>query len=89
MCHSSFDPLQTRNDNANDVDSDIELILSLVQSVSSEKGKQRIFSDTRMQGRLFDATEAAQMEERMIMSIVRNAAPYFVRGRLYSLFDTF
>jgi hypothetical protein len=28
---------------------------------------------------LFDATEAAQMEERMIMSIVRNAAPYFVR----------
>jgi hypothetical protein len=29
---------------------------------------------------LFDATEAAQMEEQMIMSIVRNAAPYFVRA---------
>jgi hypothetical protein len=27
---------------------------------------------------LFDATEAAQMEERVIMTIVRNAAPYFV-----------
>jgi hypothetical protein len=30
--------------------------------------------------RLFDATEVAQMEDRMIMSIAREAAPYFVRG---------
>jgi hypothetical protein len=36
--------------------------------------------DCRQLCRLFDATEAAQMEERLIMSIVRNAAPYFVRA---------
>jgi hypothetical protein len=29
--------------------------------------------------RLFDATEVAQMEDRMIMAITREAAPYFVR----------
>jgi hypothetical protein len=28
--------------------------------------------------RLFDATEVAQMEDRLIMAIVREAAPYFV-----------
>ncbi|KAJ7692491.1 hypothetical protein B0H14DRAFT_2651659 [Mycena olivaceomarginata] len=33
--------------------------------------------DCRQLCRLFDATEAAQMEERVIMTIVRNAAPYF------------
>ncbi|KAJ7690948.1 hypothetical protein B0H14DRAFT_2652201 [Mycena olivaceomarginata] len=33
--------------------------------------------DCRQLCRLFDATEAAQMEERLIMSIVHNAAPYF------------
>ncbi|KAJ7797230.1 hypothetical protein B0H14DRAFT_3493959 [Mycena olivaceomarginata] len=33
--------------------------------------------DCRQLCRLFDATEAAQMEEHLITSIVRNAAPYF------------
>jgi hypothetical protein len=34
--------------------------------------------DCRQLCRLFDATEAAQMEERLLMTILRNAAPYFV-----------
>ncbi|KAJ7300647.1 hypothetical protein DFH08DRAFT_828243, partial [Mycena albidolilacea] len=33
--------------------------------------------DCRQLCRLFDATEAAQMEERLLMTILRNAAPYF------------
>jgi hypothetical protein len=33
--------------------------------------------------RLFDATEVAQMEDRVIMSIAREAAPYFVHGPLF------
>ncbi|KAJ7719067.1 hypothetical protein B0H14DRAFT_3010335 [Mycena olivaceomarginata] len=38
-----FRPLQIRRKNANDVDLYIELILCLVQSVSSGKEKLRIF----------------------------------------------
>jgi hypothetical protein len=34
--------------------------------------------DCRQLCRLFDATEAAQMEERLLITILRNAAPYFV-----------
>jgi hypothetical protein len=54
--HSSPDPLHIRsnnaNDGANDVDSAIELILCLVQSVTSGKEKRRMFSDRLwMQGR--------------------------------------
>ncbi|KAJ7702520.1 hypothetical protein B0H14DRAFT_3527255 [Mycena olivaceomarginata] len=33
--------------------------------------------DCRQLCRLFDATEAAQMEERLLTTILRNAAPYF------------
>ncbi|KAJ7812464.1 hypothetical protein B0H14DRAFT_3478832 [Mycena olivaceomarginata] len=33
--------------------------------------------DCRQLCRLFDATEAAQMEERLLITILRNAAPYF------------
>jgi hypothetical protein len=39
--------------------------------------------------RLFDATEVAQMEDHMIMSIAREAAPYFVRGPSLFLFISF
>jgi hypothetical protein len=37
--------------------------------------------------RLFDATEVAQMEDRLIMAIAREAAPYFVRASSF-LFST-
>jgi hypothetical protein len=63
MYHSSFDPLQIRSNNANDVDSNIELILCLVQSVSSGKEKRRIFSDTWMQGRWADGREEQDPED--------------------------
>jgi hypothetical protein len=40
--------------------------------------------DCRQLCHLFDATEAAQMEERMLLSIMRDAAPYFVRATLHA-----
>jgi hypothetical protein len=36
--------------------------------------------------RLFDATEVAQMEDRLIMAIAREAAPYFVRASSFLSF---
>jgi hypothetical protein len=38
--------------------------------------------------RLFDATEIAQMEDHMIMSIAHEAAPYFVRASPLFIFHS-